>query len=58
MPLIEEGKIQPVVYDKTYDGPECVPRALEDIATREVWGKAVIIVDSALPSERVATSRL
>lgn len=46
-PLIQSGAIRPYVFtDRTYNGLESVPRALEDISTRRVWGKAVIRVDS------------
>lgn len=44
-PLIDAGRIVPVVYDTIYHGLECVPRALNDLNTRKVWGKAVITVD-------------
>ncbi|KXJ86931.1 hypothetical protein Micbo1qcDRAFT_152478 [Microdochium bolleyi] len=46
-PLIRSGKIKPVVYDRAYLGLESVPAALVDIASRKVWGKAVIQVDPA-----------
>jgi len=45
--LIQSGAIRPYVFtNRTYDGLESVPRALEDISSRRVWGKAVIRVDS------------
>ncbi|KAJ1324584.1 NADPH:quinone reductase [Microdochium nivale] len=47
-PLIHSGKIKPVVFDRAYRGLESVPAALRDIATRKVWGKAIIqVVDAA-----------
>ncbi|KAK1767232.1 hypothetical protein QBC33DRAFT_587678 [Phialemonium atrogriseum] len=46
-PLIEAGKIKPVLYDEKYMGLESVPRALKDIASGKIWGKAVVHVDTA-----------
>ncbi|OIW25952.1 NAD(P)-binding protein [Coniochaeta ligniaria NRRL 30616] len=54
-PLIEEGKIKPVVYDEVYKGLESVPRALKDLEDRKVWGKAVVQVDD---EEEVPLARL
>ncbi|KAH6647298.1 zeta-crystallin [Truncatella angustata] len=42
LPLIHARKIGPTVYDGIYTGLESVPRALQDMASRQVWGKAVI----------------
>jgi NADPH:quinone reductase len=47
--MLEQAKIRPVIY-RTYKGLECVPRALEDLAARKVWGKAII--DLATPKQR------
>jgi NADPH:quinone reductase len=44
--LIDSNKIRPAVFDRAYQGLDSVPRALHDIATRKVWGKAVVQVDS------------
>ncbi|ROT36311.1 quinone oxidoreductase [Sodiomyces alkalinus F11] len=44
--LVDSGRIAPVVYDTVYDGLESVPRALNDLNARKVWGKAVITVDN------------
>ena len=41
-PLIDQGKIVPVVYDQVYTGLESVSQALKDLAGRKTWGKAVI----------------
>lgn len=46
-PLINAGKIKPVVFEEKYMGLQSVPRALKDIAARKIWGKAVIRVDAA-----------
>ncbi|KAH8906195.1 NAD(P)-binding protein [Coniochaeta sp. PMI_546] len=54
-PLIDEGKIRPVVYDEVYKGLESVPRALKDLEERKVWGKAVVQVDQ---EEEVPLARL
>lgn len=45
-PLIDAGKIKPVVFDEKYMGLQSVSRALKDITSRKVWGKAVIRVDA------------
>ncbi|ETS73218.1 hypothetical protein PFICI_15163 [Pestalotiopsis fici W106-1] len=47
LPLIEAGQIKPAVYAGKYQGLESVPTALEDIAARRVWGKAVIQISTA-----------
>ncbi|TPX07235.1 uncharacterized protein E0L32_010829 [Thyridium curvatum] len=41
-PLIDSGKIKPMVFDKAYNGLESVPEALNDISSRKIWGKAVV----------------
>ncbi|KAH7353969.1 quinone oxidoreductase [Plectosphaerella cucumerina] len=41
-PLIDDGKIVPVVYDHEYRGLESVSQALKDLAGRRTWGKAII----------------
>jgi NADPH:quinone reductase-like Zn-dependent oxidoreductase len=48
-PLVESGRIRPSLYDQEYAGLETVSRALNDIASRKVWGKAVIRVDECIP---------
>ncbi|KAI9815985.1 MAG: hypothetical protein M1827_001977 [Pycnora praestabilis] len=40
--MLDHGLIKPVIYEKRYQGLEDVPRALEDLTARKVWGKAVI----------------
>jgi NADPH-dependent curcumin reductase CurA len=44
--MLESGKIKPVVYS-TYSGLESVPKALDDLASRKVWGKAVVEIHAA-----------
>ncbi|EHY54558.1 hypothetical protein HRR83_004320 [Exophiala dermatitidis] len=44
--LLESGKIKPIIY-ATYQGLESVPRALDDLAARKVWGKAVVQIRSS-----------
>lgn len=39
--MLETGKIKPVIC-ATYPGLESVPKALDDLAARKVWGKAVV----------------
>jgi NADPH:quinone reductase len=48
--MLVAGKIKPVVYG-TYNGLKSVPEALDDLAARKVWGKAVIEIR---PSQRGA----
>ena len=43
--MLESGKIRPVIYG-TYTGLESVPKALEELAARKVWGKAVVEIQS------------
>ncbi|ERS97834.1 hypothetical protein HMPREF1624_06005 [Sporothrix schenckii ATCC 58251] len=43
--IIAAGTIQPVVYDRPYRGLGAVADALQDIANRRVWGKAIVDVD-------------
>ncbi len=43
--IISAGIIEPVRFDRAYRGLEAVPAALQDIANRRVWGKAIVDVD-------------
>ncbi len=43
--MLESGKIRPFIYG-TYTGLESVPKALEELAARKVWGKAVVEIQS------------
>lgn len=43
--LCKKGLLRPTVYDKEYRGIDSVVTAMKDIASRKVWGKAVIRVD-------------
>jgi D-arabinose 1-dehydrogenase-like Zn-dependent alcohol dehydrogenase len=45
MQLVEQGKIQPVIYSEQYRGLEAVPRALEDAKEHRTWGRAVLRID-------------
>lgn len=42
--LMESSSIVPVVYSEVYQGLESLPRAMEDVMARKVWGRAVISV--------------
>ncbi|KAK8162743.1 hypothetical protein BKA80DRAFT_295530 [Phyllosticta citrichinensis] len=44
MALISQNKIRPVVYKQVYGGLENVPKALQDVCERKIWGRAVISV--------------
>ncbi len=57
--MLATGKIKPVIYG-TYRGLESVPRAMDDLAARKVWGKAVVEIQSpsGLPPSTSAQGRL
>jgi transcription elongation factor SPT5 len=42
MKLVEDGRIQPVIYKEDYWGLEAVSRALEDVKARKAWGRSVV----------------
>ena len=44
MDMIEKGLVKPTVYKEIYHGLEDVPRAMDDLAAKKVWGKAVVHV--------------
>ncbi|KAI0188114.1 quinone oxidoreductase [Xylaria flabelliformis] len=56
--MIEEGAFKPTLFGKTYMGLESVPEALADVASRKVWGKAVIQVDTSPGDEHPVRGRL
>lgn len=39
--MLESGKIKPVIYN-TFAGLESVPKAMEGLVSRNVWGKAIV----------------
>jgi NADPH2:quinone reductase len=43
--LIEKGLLKPTIFEKEYRGLESVATAMQDVAARKVWGKAVILID-------------
>ncbi|OAP57470.1 hypothetical protein AYL99_08208 [Fonsecaea erecta] len=43
--MLARGQIKPVIYG-TYAGLESVPGALDDLAARKVWGKAIVEIQS------------
>ncbi|EXJ92480.1 hypothetical protein A1O3_01032 [Capronia epimyces CBS 606.96] len=47
--LLETGRVRPIVY-KTYLGLESVPGAMDDLAARKVWGKAIVEIRSPTPN--------
>ncbi|KAI1259234.1 zeta-crystallin [Xylariaceae sp. FL1019] len=51
--MVADGAIKATVFDKRYEGLESVPAALADIASRKIWGKAVIQVDAGLEAARL-----
>jgi len=46
--LLQRGAIKPVIYG-TYAGLESIPNALDDLAARKVWGKAVVEIQPSGP---------
>ncbi|KAF6804105.1 NAD-binding rossmann-fold containing protein [Colletotrichum sojae] len=45
-PLIESGRVRPVVYEPDYNGLESVKQALKDMVARKIWGKAVVSINA------------
>lgn len=41
--------MRPTVFDRSYNGLESVAKAMKDLESREVWGKAVIRMQHASP---------
>ncbi|TRX91588.1 hypothetical protein FHL15_007593 [Xylaria flabelliformis] len=56
--MIEGGAFKPTLFGKRYIGLESVPEALTDVASRKVWGKAVIQVDTSPGDEPPVRERL
>lgn len=44
MAMVKAGTIKPVQYAEEYKGIEAIPRALEDLHQRKVWGRSVVEV--------------
>jgi hypothetical protein len=42
--LIKDGLLNPTVFENEYRGLESVVKAMEDLAARKVWGKAVVLI--------------
>ncbi|KAI1338380.1 zeta-crystallin [Xylariaceae sp. FL0016] len=57
-PLLQQGKIRPSAFSKEYHGLESVPQALCDIASRKVWGKAAIQLESITRVDNASKSKL
>ncbi|OBT55067.1 hypothetical protein VE04_04524 [Pseudogymnoascus sp. 24MN13] len=51
-PMIANGDVKPTVYDGDFKGLESIPRAMQDMADRKVWGKAVITLDDQVENSR------
>ena len=45
MKLVDEGKIQPVIFKEDYRGLKAVPRALQDAKEHKAWGRAVLRIN-------------
>lgn len=46
--LCEKGHLKPTIYDHEYRGLEDVVLAMKDLASRNVWGKAVVTLEMGL----------
>lgn len=58
MKLVDEGKIQPVVYKEAYRGLEAVPKALEDAKKHRAWGRAVLRINEGPEAEAEANAEM
>jgi NADPH:quinone reductase-like Zn-dependent oxidoreductase len=58
MKLVEQGKIQPVIYKEVYRGLESVSKALEDAQLHKAWGRAVLRIDEEAEQEGRTIARL
>lgn len=58
MRLVEQGRIEPVIYKENYVGPESVPKALEDAKTHKSWGRAVLRIDEGAERGELQTAKL
>jgi NADPH2:quinone reductase len=56
--MVEKGTFKPTRFEKEYKGLESIPEALSDIASRKVWGKAVIRVDTGSQNEQNVAAKL
>ncbi|KAK5142701.1 hypothetical protein LTR04_002136 [Oleoguttula sp. CCFEE 6159] len=51
--MVANGKIKPIIYKEKYTGLEDVPRAMNDLAERKVWGKAVIAINPEIEKPKL-----
>ncbi|KAI3322794.1 zeta-crystallin [Xylariaceae sp. AK1471] len=56
--MVEKGGFKSTRFGKEYKALESVPAALTDIATRKVWGKAVIQVATSPENEQNIAAKL
>ncbi|KAI1327546.1 zeta-crystallin [Xylariaceae sp. FL0255] len=56
--MIDQGKIKPTIYEKEYKGLQAIPEALADIASRKVWGKAIIQVKKSFNDGQIVAARI
>jgi NADPH:quinone reductase-like Zn-dependent oxidoreductase len=42
--MVEEGSVKAVIYNVKYTGLKDIPKAMQDLANRKVWGRAVVTV--------------
>jgi transcription elongation factor SPT5 len=54
MGLVDSGKIKPVIYRERCRGLEELPRALEDLSARKVWGRGVLRINEGGEEEEKA----
>ncbi|EXJ70158.1 uncharacterized protein A1O5_06226 [Cladophialophora psammophila CBS 110553] len=50
--MLEGGNIKPVIYG-SYSGLESVPGALNDLAARKVWGKAIVEIQTPMAQAKL-----
>jgi NADPH:quinone reductase len=51
--MIEEGTLEPAIFESEYRGLESTVKAMQDLAARKVWGKAVILVEQVKEISRL-----
>lgn len=56
--MVERGLIKAVVYRENYKGIDDIPRAMNDLHSRKVWGRAVVRIVDDMDVEEGERSRL
>jgi D-arabinose 1-dehydrogenase-like Zn-dependent alcohol dehydrogenase len=58
MALVKDAKIKPVIYTEAYRGLGELPRAMEDLKARRVYGRAVLRIDEKAEVEAAEKAKL